>query len=42
MKRAREVMTDAANKYVQEHKANKHTEKELPELKFLYEGYQVR
>lgn len=42
MKHARDVMTDAANKYVQEQKASKHTDKELPELKFLYEGYEVR
>ena len=41
MKHAKEVMTDVANKYVQEQSASKNTEKELPELKFLYEGYEV-
>ena len=42
MKHAREMMTDAADKYVQEQSASKSTEKELPELKFLYEGFEVR
>ena len=42
MKHAKEVMTDVANKYVQEQSASKNTEKELPELKFLYEGYEVQ
>ena len=42
MTHAQEVMRDAASKYVQEQVASKHTDKELPQLKFLYEGYEVR
>ena len=42
MTHAQEVMRDAASKYVQEQASSKHTDKELPQLKFLYEGYEVR
>ena len=42
MTHAQEMMRDAASKYVQEQTASKHTDKELPQLKFLYEGYEVR
>lgn len=41
VKQAQEVMKDVAQRYTEEQRASKNTDNELPELYFIYEGFEV-